>query len=132
MNENGIVISVDRKKGDPNREVTIELYSYESTGGTQINISNNQKTIVQDISSQKEIQLSVDSNRKSIFVSSPSDREVKILLYDITGRVTKSYFDGIITQGVHTFQLSGLQNGTYFVMLKTNNCSVTKKVLVIK
>ncbi len=59
---------------------------------------------------------------------------VEIEVLDLTGRSVATLVNGNSNQGKHTldFDLSDFQSGTYIFTLKTNNVSITKKVILQK
>ena len=59
---------------------------------------------------------------------------VDIQVMDLTGRSIATLVDANTNQGKHSvdFDLSNFQSGTYIFTLKTNNVSITKKVIVQK
>lgn len=59
---------------------------------------------------------------------------VDIQVFDLTGRSIATLVNADTNQGKHslTFDLSRFQSGTYIFTLKTNNVSITKKVILQK
>jgi len=64
----------------------------------------------------------------------PTRQQVKLTLYDITGRKAIVVADGIMEAGVHTFNFdsSNLSAGIYFLILEGEKETTTKKVLVVR
>ena len=55
-----------------------------------------------------------------------------ISLYDLTGRKVKTFYKGNLAQGVNKmdFDVSGVGQGLYFVVLNTNNQRQVKKLMI--
>lgn len=70
----------------------------------------------------------------SIEFSLPTDGNVSIKVFDMTGKEVSSLIDGFKNKGVYsiTFDASGLSSGIYFYELKTENFTATKKMMLIK
>ncbi len=62
---------------------------------------------------------------------SPDMRNIKISLYDESGRLIESLFDGFSTKGINeiTYDSRKLSNGIYFVNLKTKGKNITQKII---
>lgn len=63
--------------------------------------------------------------------NSPDEHEIKIKLYDATGRLVKDIFDGTARIGMNeiSYEPKNLPNGIYFARLETANYQVTEKVI---
>ncbi len=61
-----------------------------------------------------------------------SEANIAIVIYDISGRLMKRVYDGKIKSGEHTIQLTTerLSSGIYFVLLKQEQNSHTRKIIV--
>ncbi|MBV6480113.1 MAG: hypothetical protein HGGPFJEG_02958 [Ignavibacteria bacterium] len=64
----------------------------------------------------------------------PADAQVKITLYDVTGKEIKTLFYGFNSAGYHELQVSGadLLSGIYFYKIETGGNSVVKSMAVVK
>lgn len=62
------------------------------------------------------------------------ETKVDISLFDVTGRLTKKFIDRNQNLGVYSkkFDVTDLSQGVYFVRLKTEDHSETKKIILIK
>ena len=60
--------------------------------------------------------------------------QVKVNVYDITGRLVQQLHNGSQSQGNHTltWDASVYSSGIYFVKLQTNQSTITKKLILIK
>ena len=60
--------------------------------------------------------------------------QVKVNIYDITGRLVENLQNGIQSQGNHkvVWDASNFSSGIYFVKLQTNSNTITKKLILIK
>jgi len=60
--------------------------------------------------------------------------QVKVNVYDITGRLVERLHNGLQSQGNHkiTWDASMYSSGIYFVKLQTNSDTITKKLILIK
>ncbi len=80
-----------------------------------------------------DIQLSSIINRKaSIKLILPENKNIEIVLYNSTGRRIKTLYKGETAKGIHTLTLDTgkLSKGAYFVVLRTNNKNITRKIVV--
>ena len=65
----------------------------------------------------------------------PHESPVSLKLYDITGRLTATLFEGVQSAGLHTvsFDAAGIATGIYFAKLETQGrIADTKKILYLK
>ncbi|MDZ7723884.1 MAG: GDSL-type esterase/lipase family protein [candidate division KSB1 bacterium] len=64
----------------------------------------------------------------------PEQSDVKLVLYDVTGRTVATLADGPFSADYHTvtFDASNLATGIYFYKLKTNDFTHVKKLMLIK
>ena len=64
----------------------------------------------------------------------PEAQQVRLDVFDITGRLVKTMVNEVKTAGYHTVQLnaSNLSSGMYFYRLRTVGMVVTKKMMLIK
>ncbi len=64
----------------------------------------------------------------------PRAREIRIRIYDVTGREVRELVKGMQTAGDHElrYDASGLASGIYFVRLTAGDLAVTTKALLIK
>ncbi len=72
-------------------------------------------------------------NQFSISFSLERAERVNLRLYDATGRLVRSIFNGYLNSGEHSFSVSVEHSSIYFVRLATENGAVSvKKVLALK
>ncbi|MDD5528649.1 MAG: T9SS type A sorting domain-containing protein [bacterium] len=74
--------------------------------------------------------LSIYANK--ILYSLPKDTEVRLALYDVSGRLAKLLDEGKKSQGDYTANIPKLSNGIYLVVLKAGEKIFSKKITVIK
>ncbi|MBN2379885.1 T9SS type A sorting domain-containing protein [candidate division WOR-3 bacterium] len=74
------------------------------------------------------------SGKNLISFSLPQASDVRIDVWDVTGRKVKTLINGHLEAGTQSFPLStsGLPKGPYFISLRTNNISKTVKTIVLK
>lgn len=70
----------------------------------------------------------------SVTFTTPKATNVKLSLFDITGRKINDIFSGRVNAGVHRvkFDASSLENGVYFIKMSADNFTDVAKVLVVK
>lgn len=66
--------------------------------------------------------------------SIPENANVKLTVYDVTGRVISKLIDGHVNAGTYeaTFSADGLNSGVYFYRLEANDFSENKKMIFLK
>ncbi|MFA5033145.1 MAG: DUF3160 domain-containing protein [bacterium] len=57
---------------------------------------------------------------------------ILLTIYDLTGRLQNTVYQGTLTKGNYTFTPNIRKSGIYFVRLTTGNCKETKKLILIK
>jgi hypothetical protein len=64
----------------------------------------------------------------------PKNGNASLRIYDITGRLISTYFDGYIKSGYYNAEIDGnkLSSGVYFYKLETEVFSETKKMILVK
>ena len=64
----------------------------------------------------------------------PTGEQVRLIVYDVSGRKVKELVSGFQTAGAHriTFDASGLTSGVYFYRLEAVNFSQTRKMILMK
>lgn len=73
----------------------------------------------------------------TITYSLPKSTKVKLVVYDVLGRVVTTLVDEVQEAGIHTTEVSSeitsqLTSGVYFYRLVTNHYTKTKKMLLLK
>lgn len=130
--DNKVVISIDRKKGNPNRVAKVEVYEYESEGENVIAKTNKVK-VIQPVNTITE-PMKVNTTKEGLKVRYESEREgeVEISVYDIRG----SRIGNMKTKvkvGRNEIVIGGLKkSGIYFVRIRDGEKEETKKINVIK
>jgi len=75
------------------------------------------------------------NNFTNLNINLPDNLSANIYLYDATGHVVRMICENQqLSKGIQliNFETSGLTNGFYYIVLKTNKDVVTKKLLIIK
>jgi hypothetical protein len=64
----------------------------------------------------------------------PKDGPVRVVLYDLTGRVVHTFVDGELNAGGYNFQvdLGDISSGIYFLKLSTPSTTRHQKLIVIR
>jgi len=60
--------------------------------------------------------------------------EVSLRVYTVDGRTVKSFVEGYKSKGIYEtkWNLEGVSAGIYFLRLKTPECLITKRLIVVK
>lgn len=61
-----------------------------------------------------------------------SEAQVRLELYDVTGRRVASIFSGALPAGSHAFSFRAPRTGVYFVRLSVDGARLTRKVLLLR
>jgi len=74
------------------------------------------------------------NSRLSVEVEVPQKDFVELSIYDLNGKKVKDIFNGTLNKGIHlyTVDFQGYHSGQYFVKMKSENFSKTKKVVLVK
>ncbi len=74
------------------------------------------------------------SDKLTINFSVQKNAEIKLFLYDITGKTVKTIFDGNLDTGNYSFQVfrDNLKAGVYFVGIQINESIASSKVIIIE
>jgi len=72
--------------------------------------------------------------RFNIKFNSPDERKVSVKVYDVTGRLVKSIYDGKSKAGMNEFSIrqGELSAGIYFTSVETDNYRKTQKVILVR
>jgi hypothetical protein len=72
------------------------------------------------------------SSNLQLKVNMQSATSGMISLYDLTGRMIKTFYNGRFNQGINTldFNVSGIGQGLYFVVVNTENNRQVKKLMI--
>ncbi|MFA5033095.1 MAG: S8/S53 family peptidase [bacterium] len=70
----------------------------------------------------------------SVKFTIPASQNVSLKIYNTAGRLVKTIFDEVKTAGSYnpTINMTEMNSGIYFVLLKTGNNTISKKVTLIK
>lgn len=66
--------------------------------------------------------------------SVPEQKDVKIAVYDVNGRLVETVYDGLTSPGNHSviWDAEKLASGNYFIVLSTSDYYMVKKALLLK
>ncbi len=67
-----------------------------------------------------------------LYIYSSDKENVKIAIYDITGRKIGDIYSGILNRGINRINVPSLREGIYIVQVKGEEKSITKKITVIE
>lgn len=89
--------------------------------------------VVENAPTEVQISLTVDPVSNHILFSLPSAMNVRIEVWDVSGRRVQTLYDGTAKAGdeILSWDKSQLPKGSYFVTLKTENLVRTTKAVVI-
>ncbi len=64
----------------------------------------------------------------------PKNGDVKLVVYDVVGKVVATLYSGILNAGYHkvNFDASSLSTGIYFYSIKTGDFTSVKKLVLLK
>ena len=102
---------------------------------------NNAQTSVDDNKPELPMMMSLDQNYPNPFNPStnvsfqlPSSGDVRLVVYDLLGRVVDTPFDGFLNAGSHeiTWDGSDKPSGIYFYRLITSDNTLTRRMTLIK
>jgi hypothetical protein len=70
----------------------------------------------------------------TLTLSVPQRTPLTLRLYDITGRVVRTLYDGVCEAGVQRLTVDGstLPSGVYFVRLQTSTVTLTRKIMLLR
>ncbi|MDD5528685.1 MAG: T9SS type A sorting domain-containing protein [bacterium] len=97
--------------------------------GKEVGVEEEQLPVVSG-----EWSVNIKTIKDKICLSVPNNyyTNTLITIYDLCGRLQSTVYNGILSKGDYTFTPKIKKNGVYFVQLKTNNFTETKKLILIK
>jgi len=128
-----VVISIDRKKGNPNRIAEVSYKGYETSG--EVSVSSNNAISVNKIATtvaMKIKQIYTLNEQVEIRYTSNISGTVQVNIFDITGRnISKEEYR--VKSGVNNIKLNkGLKTGVYFAIVSNGKERQTRKFAVVK
>lgn len=127
-----VVVSIDRKRGNPNRDAKVLVYQYE-TDGEEVVVVSNKIQMVGPINMERQT-TNLFTLKDNAYISYISKRagEVEIEVYNIMGRKITS-MKARVKAGFNNIKLSGLmKSGVYFIQISNEEAVQTKKINIIK
>jgi hypothetical protein len=128
-----IVVSIDRKRGNPNRDAEVLVYQYETDGEEVVAVSNKIK-IFAPITESKEINKNIFTIKDKVSINYTSEKEVnvEVRVYDVSGREVTSII-AKVNKGTNSIKLSNIyKTGVYFAVLKNGDETETSRINIIK
>lgn len=133
--DNTVNISIDRKKGNPNRITEIALYEYESDGDVGA-VFNNRTIFNTPETTNNQIQTSLAVNYTTtapvLSYSIPREGSMTLRIMDISGRVIETVHSGTIKAGTYTYSPKNTKNGVYFAIMEYSGEMYKTKIVSIK
>ena len=106
-----------------------------------LSTTNGGVTFIEEVSSETPTEYMLSQNypnpfnpTTTIVYSLPKEENVKIIVYDITGRIVNNLINEIKPAGNHSvlFNADSYASGTYFYQLKTSNFTETKNLILLR
>jgi hypothetical protein len=128
-----VVVSIDRKRGNPNRTAEVLVYQYETDGEEVVAVSNKIKTFA-PITESKEINKNLFTLKDEVSVNYTSEKEanVEVRVYDVSGREVTSII-AKVNKGTSSIKLNNTyKTGVYFTVIKNGEETQTSRINIIK
>lgn len=108
-----------------------KVYKIIDNDATTSNEKFSKNTLIYDILPNYPNPFNPTTNIKVVI---PKTSNIKLNVYDITGKVIKTIYTGQISAGVHQFELNGnnLSSGIYFCRLESDNFTKSIKMILMK
>ncbi|MGE3062746.1 MAG: T9SS type A sorting domain-containing protein [bacterium] len=129
-----VVVSIDRKRGNPNRVIEMGVYEFDEVGDVAETASK--ASIVLLTEKPKSIEqmkiTSSTSGEVKIVLGNESMKIKNVKIIDVLGREI-GYYSSNELKGKKEIKIdSRLKNGIYFVRIETSDGIITEKVNIIK
>ncbi|MEJ5307111.1 MAG: T9SS type A sorting domain-containing protein [candidate division WOR-3 bacterium] len=130
-----VVVSIDRKKGNPNRVAEVIVYQYEREGG--VIAAGNEKEILAPVMNNDETEKKtkhVFTGKDEVYIDylSSGVKDIEIEVYDVRGGMIKDWRREVKV-GFNRVLLNGIENaGIYFVVIKSGGSKEIRKISIIK
>jgi Secretion system C-terminal sorting domain len=123
--------SLSQLPGRGNKQIDILIFKIDKYGNT-VSIQNNSSSLIENIDFTiypNPYNLSFNINFNIL-----NNSNVKIILYDISGKTVKKIENSLLNQGNYEINVNTpeLSSGVYFLKIEINNHSYSKKVLLMK
>jgi len=128
-----VVISIDRKRGNPNREAEVLVYQYE-TDGEVVAVSNKIKAFAPVNTDTETTTKNLFTTKEEVYINytTTESKEVEVTVYDITGSKVSSA-KRQVKAGANKLMLNGInKSGVYFVKIESDDKTDTEKISIIK
>ncbi|MDY6788197.1 MAG: T9SS type A sorting domain-containing protein [candidate division WOR-3 bacterium] len=132
--DNVITVTVDRKKGNPNRTTEIALYEYE-TENTQPANNNQIAFKPQTINSQPStFDLSINHKLSTIDFrySIPKAGHINFRIFDAAGRVIETVRSGSVNKGNYSHTPKASKSGVFFAVMEYEGKVYKEKFIILK
>jgi hypothetical protein len=123
-----VVVSIDRKRGNPNREAEVLVYQYETDGEEVVAVSNKIKMLTPVNTDTETTTKSLFTTKEEAYISytTTESKEIEVIVYDITGsKITSAKKQ--VKAGANNIKLSGLnKSGVYFIQIMDEGTTQAK------
>ena len=83
---------------------------------------------VENILTTENVKLYPNPTEESLIISFPREMEVSIQLFDVVGKLIQQQTDFLVSE-THTMDISNLNTGTYFILIKSEIGTLTKRII---
>ena len=129
-----VVVSIDRKRGNPNRTAEVLVYQYETDGEEVVAVSNKIKMLTPVNTDTETTTKSLFTTKEETYImyTTTESKEVEVTVYDITGsRITSVKKQ--VKAGANKLMLNGInKSGVYFAVIKNGEETETSRINLIK
>jgi len=127
-----VVVSIDRKIGNPNRTAEVLVYQYETDGEEVVAVSNKMKTFAPVNTTETSTNLLTSKDNAYISYTAEGAGEVEIEIYNVTGsKVTSMKVN--VKEGTNNIGLKNLnKSGIFFVKINSTGITETKRINIIR
>ncbi|MDD3804368.1 MAG: T9SS type A sorting domain-containing protein [bacterium] len=127
-----VVVSIDRKRGNPNRDAEVLVYQYETDGEEVVAVSNKIQTFAPVNTTETSTNLFTSKDNAYINYTSERAGEVEIEVYNVTGSKVTS-MKANVKEGTNNIGLKNLnKSGIFFVKINSDGITETKRINIIK
>jgi len=123
-----VVVSIDRKRGNPNRTAEVLVYQYETDGEEVVAVSNKIKMLTPVNTDTETTTKSLFTTKEEAYISytTTESKEIEVIVYDITGsKITSAKKQ--VKAGANNIKLSGLnKSGVYFIQIMDEGTTQAK------
>ena len=129
-----VVVSIDRKRGNPNRDAEVLVYQYETDGEEVVAVSNKIKMLTPVNTETETTTKSLFTTKEEAYINytTTESKEIEVIVYDITGSKITSVKKQV-KAGANKLMLNGInKSGVYFAVIKNGEETETSRINIIK